>query len=75
MALGIVTQDLIIDETAGLQNPPKDDVDPSVPPHSTNTTLQYLLGRDGPGGLASLERKGLSIRHCCISELGPDYVL
>jgi hypothetical protein len=52
MALDIVTQDIIIDETAGLQN---DDVNPSVLPHSTNTTLQYLLTLDSAGGLASPE--------------------
>ena len=52
MALDILTQDIIIDETTGLQD---DDVDSSVPPHSTNTTVQYLLGLDGPGGLTSPE--------------------
>jgi len=52
MALDIVTQDIIIDETTGLQD---DDVNPSVAPHSTNTTLTYLLGLDGPGGLTSPE--------------------
>ncbi len=36
MALDITTQDLIIDETAGLQD---DDIDASTSPHSTNTTL------------------------------------
>src|SRR5262245_52823546 len=63
MALDIVAQDIIIDETTGLQNlqnpPPAanvgDDVDPSVAPHSTNTTLQYLLGLDSAGGLPSPE--------------------
>ena len=52
MALDIVAQDIIIDETTGLQD---DDVNSSVPPHSTNTTLQYLLGLDDPGGLTSPE--------------------
>jgi hypothetical protein len=50
MALDIVTQDIIIDETTGNQD---DDVSSSVPPHSTNTTLQYLLGLDSAGGLTS----------------------
>ncbi|MBY5406848.1 DUF5801 repeats-in-toxin domain-containing protein, partial [Rhizobium leguminosarum] len=52
MALDITTQDLIIDETAGLQD---DDVNPLLAPHSTNTTLQYMLGLDGSGGLSSPE--------------------
>ncbi|WP_192179694.1 hypothetical protein [Mesorhizobium amorphae] len=52
MALDILTQDIIIDETTGLQD---DDVNPSVPPHSTNTTLQYLLTLDDAGGLTSPE--------------------
>ncbi|MBB4481089.1 DUF5801 repeats-in-toxin domain-containing protein [Rhizobium etli] len=52
MALDITTQDLVIDETANLQD---DDIDPSLLPHSGNTTLQYMLGRDGSGGLASPE--------------------
>ncbi|OWK22528.1 hypothetical protein AJ88_10955 [Mesorhizobium amorphae CCBAU 01583] len=52
MALDIVTQDIIIDETPGLTD---DDVNKSVAPHSTNTTLQYLLSRDGAGGLTSPE--------------------
>ncbi|CAN7681461.1 DUF5801 domain-containing protein [Phyllobacterium sp. LjRoot231] len=52
MALDITTQDIIIDETTGLQD---DDVNPSVLPHSTNATLQYLLSRDGAGGLTSPE--------------------
>ena len=46
MALDIVAQDLIIDETTGLQD---DDV--SV----TNTTVNYLLGLDSAGGLTSPE--------------------
>ena len=49
MALDIVSQDLIIDETAGLQD---DDVNPAVAPHN-NTTVQYLLGLDSAGGLSS----------------------
>ena len=52
MALDITTQDLVIDETTTLQD---DDIDASLAPHSTNTTLQYMLGRDGSGGLASPE--------------------
>jgi len=52
MALDILTQDIIIDETTGLTD---DDVNPSVLPHSTNTTLQYLLSLDDPGGLTSPE--------------------
>src|SRR5262249_22657836 len=63
MALDIVAQDIIIDETTGLQNlqspPPAadvgDDIYPAVAPHSTITTLQYLLTLDGPGGLTSPE--------------------
>src|SRR5262249_41794205 len=51
MALNITAQDIIIDETTGLQ---KDDVNPSVPPHN-NATVAYLLSLDGPGGLASPE--------------------
>src|SRR5262245_11774556 len=52
MALDILAQDIIIDETTGLQD---DDVNPSILPHSTNTTLQYLLSLDGAGGLTSPE--------------------
>ncbi|ARQ56473.1 hypothetical protein EFR00_22195 [Rhizobium sophoriradicis] len=52
MALDITTQDLVIDETPNAQD---DDINPSLAPHSTNTTLQYMLGRDGSGGLASPE--------------------
>src|SRR5262245_58876873 len=48
-ALDITAQDIIIDETAGLQ---KDDVNSSPPP---NLTVQYLLGLDGSGGLPSPE--------------------
>ncbi|TIO79210.1 MAG: hypothetical protein E5X74_09395 [Mesorhizobium sp.] len=40
MALDITAQDIIIDESTGLQN---DDIDPSDPLYSGNTTLQYLL--------------------------------
>jgi hypothetical protein len=47
MALDIVAQNIIIDETTGLQD---DDVNPLVPPHDTNTTLQYLLTLDDPSG-------------------------
>ncbi|MER9196981.1 DUF5801 domain-containing protein [Mesorhizobium australicum] len=52
MALDITTLDIIIDETAGPQD---DDINASVPPHSTNATLTYLLGLDAPGGLTSPE--------------------
>ena len=52
MALDITTLDITIDETTGIQN---DDVNPAVLPHSTNTTLQYLLTLDDPNGLASPE--------------------
>jgi hypothetical protein len=52
MALDIVTQDIIIDETTGLTD---DDIDPSVSPHSTNATLLYLLSLDDAGGLTSPE--------------------
>src|SRR5262245_8737705 len=52
MALDIVAQDIIIDETTGLQ---KGDVNPAVAPHSANATLQYLLGLDAAGGLTSPE--------------------
>ncbi|TIT56598.1 MAG: hypothetical protein E5W64_03130, partial [Mesorhizobium sp.] len=39
MALDILTQDIIIDETTGLQD---NDINPAVAPYSTNVTLQYL---------------------------------
>ncbi|TIN31233.1 MAG: hypothetical protein E5Y31_03440 [Mesorhizobium sp.] len=42
MALDIVAQDIIIDETAGIQVE-DDDIDPSDPLYSGNLTLQYLL--------------------------------
>ncbi|MBX4903138.1 DUF5801 repeats-in-toxin domain-containing protein [Rhizobium bangladeshense] len=51
MALDITTQDLIIDETANLQD---DDVNPAIAPHN-NATVQYLLGLDATGGLTSPE--------------------
>src|SRR3954454_3055289 len=51
-SIDIVAHDIIIDESTGRQ---KDDVDSSVAPHNTNTTLQYLLGLDSPGGLTSPE--------------------
>ena len=50
MALNILAQDLIVDETTGLQD---DDVNSSLAPYSTNTTVQYLLGLDSAGGLSS----------------------
>ncbi|TIT83211.1 MAG: hypothetical protein E5W56_03125, partial [Mesorhizobium sp.] len=40
MALDITAKDIIIDESTGPQN---DDIDPSDPLYSGNTTLQYLL--------------------------------
>ncbi|WP_429817948.1 beta strand repeat-containing protein [Ensifer sp. B1-9] len=49
MALDILTQDIIIDESTGLTD---DDIDSSA---STNTTLLYLLSLDDPGGLSSPE--------------------
>ena len=52
MALDILAQDIIIDETTGLQD---DDVDPSIPPYDTDATVQYLLSLDGSGGLSSPE--------------------
>ncbi|PSH62976.1 hypothetical protein CU102_24205, partial [Phyllobacterium brassicacearum] len=52
MALDITTQDIIIDESTGLTD---NDVDPSVSPHDSNTTLQYMLTLDGAGGLTSPE--------------------
>ncbi|MER9348207.1 DUF5801 repeats-in-toxin domain-containing protein [Mesorhizobium sp. M7A.F.Ca.US.010.02.1.1] len=50
MALDIVAQDIIIDETIGFTD---DDINPAIPPYDTNTTVQYLLGLDDAGGLAS----------------------
>ncbi|MFB2601225.1 DUF5801 repeats-in-toxin domain-containing protein [Rhizobium phaseoli] len=52
MALDITTQDLVIDETSGLQD---DDINPLLAPHGTNTTLQYMLSLDGSGGLSPPE--------------------
>jgi hypothetical protein len=49
MALDIVTQESIIDETAGLSD---DDVNSAIAPHN-NSTVSYLLGRDAAGGLSS----------------------
>ncbi|RWQ40841.1 MAG: hypothetical protein EOS20_02075 [Mesorhizobium sp.] len=54
MAIDIVAQDIIIDETTGLQAE-DDDVNPLDSPHSTDPTLQYLLGLDDAGGLTSPE--------------------
>src|SRR5262245_10427580 len=51
MALDIVTQDIIIDESTGLDD---NDVNPLVAPHN-NATVTYLLGLDGAGGLTSPE--------------------
>ena len=47
MALDIVAQDIIIDESTGLTD---NDIAPT-----NNPTLQYLLSLDSPGGLASPE--------------------
>ena len=44
MALDIVAQDLVVDETSGLQD---DDTS------TTNTTINYLLSLDAAGGLSS----------------------
>jgi hypothetical protein len=52
MALDITAQDIIVDETTGLDN---DDVDISIAPYSTDLTLAYLLSLDSPGGLSSPE--------------------
>jgi hypothetical protein len=52
MALDILAQELIIDESAGLTD---DDKDSTVAPYSTSTTVQYLLGLDSSGGLSSPE--------------------
>jgi hypothetical protein len=52
MAIDIVAQDIIIDETTDLQD---DDVDSSAAPHSTNNTLLHLLSLDSAGGLTSPE--------------------
>ena len=47
MALDITTLDIIVDETTGLTD---NDVDPTLAPHASDTTLQYLLsaGRSEP---------------------------
>ncbi|TGQ71280.1 MAG: hypothetical protein E5V49_15745 [Mesorhizobium sp.] len=45
MSLDISAQDIIIDETTGLQN---DDIDPSDPLYSGNSTLLYLQGLGTP---------------------------
>lgn len=49
MALDILNQDIIIDESTDLQD---DDINPSG---NTNPTLLYLLSLDDPGGLSSPE--------------------
>ncbi|TPJ36041.1 DUF5801 repeats-in-toxin domain-containing protein [Mesorhizobium sp. B2-6-5] len=46
--LDITAQDIIVDETTGLQQP--SEIDPTG---NSNPTLVYLLSRDGAGGLAS----------------------
>src|SRR5215217_4532635 len=43
---------MALDETTGLQD---DDGDRSLAPHQSNTTLTYLLGLNGAGGLTSPE--------------------
>ena len=50
MTITLTPQDIIVDETTGLQDT---DVDATAAPYSTNTTLQYLLTFANPGGLAS----------------------
>ncbi|QND62888.1 hypothetical protein HB777_02465 [Mesorhizobium loti] len=40
MALDIITQDIVIDESIGLTD---NDIDASIAPYNGNTTLQYLL--------------------------------
>ena len=50
MALDILTSDLVVDETSGLTD---DDINPSIAPYLTNTTVQHLLGLDALGGLGS----------------------
>ena len=47
MALDITTLDIVVDETTGLTD---NDVDPTLAPHASDTTLQYLLsaGRSEP---------------------------
>ena len=52
MALDIVSQDIIIDETTGLQD---SDVNPLIAPYNNNATVQYLLSLDVAGGLSSPE--------------------
>ncbi|RVA48597.1 DUF5801 repeats-in-toxin domain-containing protein [Mesorhizobium sp. M7A.F.Ca.CA.004.11.1.1] len=52
MALDIVAQDIIIDETIGFTD---DDINPAIPPYDTNPTVQYLLSLDDPDGLTSPE--------------------
>ncbi|RWF97139.1 MAG: hypothetical protein EOQ45_00930 [Mesorhizobium sp.] len=54
MALDIVAQDIIIDETTGIQVE-DDDVNPLDSPHSTDPTLLYLLSLNDTGGLTSPE--------------------
>ncbi|WDZ81894.1 DUF5801 repeats-in-toxin domain-containing protein (plasmid) [Ensifer adhaerens] len=49
MALDILTQDIIVDESTGLTD---NDIDSSS---NTNATLVYLLSLDDPGGLISPE--------------------
>ncbi|RUZ74550.1 hypothetical protein EN943_23580, partial [Mesorhizobium sp. M7A.F.Ca.US.006.01.1.1] len=52
MALDILTQDIVLDETTGFTD---DDINPAIAPYDTNPTVQYLLGLDDPGGLTSPE--------------------
>ncbi|RUU41834.1 hypothetical protein EOC83_01325 [Mesorhizobium sp. Primo-A] len=52
MALDILTQDIVLDETTGFTD---DDINPAIPPYDTNPTVQYLLSLDDPGGLTSPE--------------------
>ena len=52
MALDITALDITVDESTGLTD---NDVDKTVAPYSTDTTLAYLLSLDGAGGLTSPE--------------------
>jgi hypothetical protein len=52
MTITLTPQDIIVDETAGFQDA---DVDITAAPYSTNTTIQFLVGLDAPGGLSPRE--------------------
>jgi hypothetical protein len=55
MALDITAQDLIIDESTGLQNPQSVPAEVGDDSSVSNPTVTYLLGLDATGGLASPE--------------------